>query len=826
MSLKIKGKNLQILPLESIKDSNLRLVGHKSLNLSRLKRAGFQVPNGMVITSKSVHDLHLDQGKPLPEETQKILLDIFYALNASGKGVAIRSSGVGEDSADYSFAGEFVSVLNVNSPTEFLAALTSVAQSLHSKVAEEYSTHAHLHETGMAILVQEMIQGSFSGIAFSESLDSDHQGQVIIEAVQGLGDKLASGIAESDHAIVSKDNFSILEHINSKILTPNVLRSIAKIAVEIESFFGKPQDIEFTFFNNEFWILQSRPITASSTTRKMRNEFDSYTNPKEWWSSHNAQEVLPGIICPLSCSFMNKFVNKSVKYAYGNVWYPSDRFDLFGIFFQRSYINMTAMKIISERVLGADADEIIDQYLGQKHHNVKIENPDPFFKKNKIKFLNSPGFIYKTVFALDEVIDKTNKEVDQLQNYLSTVNWKNFSNEEVWAEVINISKIFEKAFANHLLSGAAIGMPIKYLENIIASLSKENCKNDVNTLLSGLKNIVSSQITLNIWDLSRIAKKEKLKLDNQFLPQDPKLPNEWRSAFSRFIENYGHRCENEWDTRAISWRQNPTPLIQMIHAYTLLEEKDSPYLALEKTAHNREELTKSLSDKMPYLKRKIFHYCLTLAQKSMARRELTKSYGVKSTRLLEYPLNEIGDRLASKGFIDTPEDIFFLTLKELKESLINPNSSHPLKANVIERKREFEANKYLELPENFQGYPIPFAPREPSKDKILKGYSINDKTVTGPARIIHNVNQGSQLQPGEIIVTPTMDIALTPLFPIASGVVVDIGGMLSHGCIIAREFGLPGIINVKEGTRKIKNGDLLTIDGKQGAVFISSDEKH
>lgn len=824
MSLKTKRLDLNSFHFDSIHENDLEQVGHKALNLARLKRAGFSVPDGAVISTNSTHLLVSHSVETLPEEFKKGLLELFNTFNINNAGVAVRSSAVVEDGTEHSFAGEFETVLNVHSSSEFLTAVYQVAQSAYSKIAQDYLCHAHIQDAKMAILIQTMVHGDISGIAFSESPNEEHRGQIILEAVQGLGDKLASGAVESDHAVVSKADFSLLEHLNSGLLSQENIKEIAQKAIEIQAFFGRPQDIEFTISKGKLWILQSRPITAM-TSKQKRKEFDSHTDPTDWWSSHNAQEVLPGVICPLSCSFLDKYVNKAVRYAYQQVWDKDDQFDLFGIFYQRSYINMTTMKIISERVLGTDADDLIDQYLGQKHHNVTIYNPDPFLKKVKIKYLHSLPFIYHTVFKIDSTIDNVNKQIDDFQNYLQTVQWDKLSNEELWVELVNVSKVFELGFANHLLSGAAVGTPIKYLENMITPYSKENAKTDVSTLLSGLNNIVSSELTLNIWDLSQIAKKHHIQIGQQFDPKDQTLPEEWKIAYSKFMEQYGHRCENEWDTRAVSWRQNPAPLLQMIQAYTTLSPEDSPYRMIENTAKKRELLTNSLAEKMGSIKRRLFYYNLDIAQRSMTRREKTKSYGVKSARLLEYPLQEITHRLIKSGFIENPEDLYFLTINEIKSAL-HSEHQYPYNLKVNERKKEFEANKYLELPENFQGYPTPLSPKPITSENFLKGYSINDKTVTGPARIILDAKQAHELKPGEIMVTQTMDIALTPLYSIASGIVVDIGGMLSHGCIIAREFGLPGIINVKEGTRKIKNGDLLTIEGKTGTVFISSDEKH
>jgi pyruvate,water dikinase len=184
----------------------------------------------------------------------------------------------------------------------------------------------------------------------------------------------------------------------------------------------------------------------------------------------------------------------------------------------------------------------------------------------------------------------------------------------------------------------------------------------------------------------------------------------------------------------------------------------------------------------------------------------------------DHIIEEFARRLVERGTIADADDVFFLTYREVLSSLANNDQSY--KTAVVRRRREMERNRHVELPERFRGRPTPLPPVIPEETERLEGTGVSAGSVTGRARVIRDPAVDGSLEPGEILVAPVTDAGWTPLFGLAAGVVVDIGSALSHGSTVAREYGLPAVVNVKTGTRVIRTGDLINVDGAAGRVTI------
>jgi pyruvate,water dikinase len=220
------------------------------------------------------------------------------------------------------------------------------------------------------------------------------------------------------------------------------------------------------------------------------------------------------------------------------------------------------------------------------------------------------------------------------------------------------------------------------------------------------------------------------------------------------------------------------------------------------------------------LRRPGFNLTLKNAQQWVALRERTKSIVVRGARLVDFLIPELGARLVASGYVERPEDLFFLTNEELDQG-IRGESEQDAKERVARRRKEYERDRSILLPERFYGHPVPIEPEEHlGKGPILKGTPVSPGSVTGRARVILDPSRDAPIQPGEILVAPVTDAGWTPLFALATGLVVDMGSALSHGSTVAREYGLPAVVNVRSGTRSIRTGDLLAVNGSKGTVTI------
>jgi pyruvate,water dikinase len=226
---------------------------------------------------------------------------------------------------------------------------------------------------------------------------------------------------------------------------------------------------------------------------------------------------------------------------------------------------------------------------------------------------------------------------------------------------------------------------------------------------------------------------------------------------------------------------------------------------------------------MGRIRRTAFRRLLADAQQWVTLRETTKSLVVRAARMSEFVLPEMQQRLVAKGVIEASGDIYFLTREEIAAALTT-GPAESLASRVARRKRELERSRYLTLPERFRGRPSPVQPALPDGGSgALHGTPVSPGIVTGRARVLQTPAACNSLQPGEILVAPVTDAGWTPLFALASGLVVDLGSALSHGSTVAREYGLPAVVNVRNATRVIHDGDLVTVNGTTGDVFVGDD---
>ena len=374
----------------------------------------------------------------------------------------------------------------------------------------------------------------------------------------------------------------------------------------------------------------------------------------------------------------------------------------------------------------------------------------------------------------------------------------------------------------HLQVTGIAGTTFESVSRMVQPILKDETEGLVPTLFSGMRGVESAQIGLDLWDLARIAKRESLEprlRQAGFDPYDTALPQSWRTRFAAFIDRHGHRGLNEMEATARTWARDPAPVIAIVRSYLDLAPDHAPPATLARQEAERLRLTADLKKRMNVAKRPAFAFALSQAQKWVALRERTKSIVVRAARIPDRFVPELQKRLLDRGIVAAPDDIYFLTNAELSAFL--QGSREDMRPVVTRRRREYERNRHVILPERFHGRPTPIAPdlsRHPGE--ILTGTPVSPGLVTGRARVILDPERDEPLQPGEVLVAPVTDAGWTPLFALASALVVDMGSALSHGSTVAREYGLPAVVNVRRGTTSIRTGDLVTVNGRDGTVAI------
>lgn len=559
------------------------------------------------------------------------------------------------------------------------------------------------------------------------------------------------------------------------------------------------------------------------------SEFDTPVSAETEWTAANIQEALPGLVTPMSWSLIAPLLNYGFArpaQRMGSYVRPRDPF--VAQFYSRAYLNATALRDGAKRIPGASPEAIDEQYLGRQR------DPDtppwkPSWSDLKAYIPVLPRMALLMLRSGDEIAS-TERQLAQLQEQDSWLDFAAMTPAELLAELDRGLLIGREVAGLHIgVSGGASAT--------FESLGKlaRDWLNDTNgvlqsTLVTGLATVESATPSRALWDLSRLAMdapevSAALAATDAGMALDALRRSEahgagrFVAAYDAFLSRFGHRSVLEGELSAPLWEEDPGTVFAMLRNLRDTGPEASPYLVLARQRDLREHATAASLDALPRPRRDVFERVLALAQGYVADRERTKSMLVKGTQRARKLVRELGRRFAADGLMDSPDDIFMLPLEEAK-ALVAAATAEDLRDRIARRRAELARNRAVALPEAFVGRPLPEIAPSIEPATVLRGIPVSPGIVSGIARVILDPRVDGGLAQGEILVAPVTDAGWTPLFLTAAAVVVDIGGPLSHGATVARELGLPAVVNVKQGTRLIRSGQRITVDGAAGTVTL------
>jgi pyruvate,water dikinase len=291
------------------------------------------------------------------------------------------------------------------------------------------------------------------------------------------------------------------------------------------------------------------------------------------------------------------------------------------------------------------------------------------------------------------------------------------------------------------------------------------------------------------------------------------------------LRAYGYRGIRELGLTTHVWSMRPEAVIGLLQSYTGREQAIDAEAELQGQVQRRQEATARVLSRLKVTKRRSFRGLLTAAQDGIAARELAKSQWARSTHAVRLLVREAGRRLVARDVLKELDDVFFLRLAELKDLMAGgeiPDIAQRIAGHRADHQRAHD----VEADERFSGRPVVRLKQDATpvqveaNGRVLRGIPVSPGRITAPARVVKELTDDIELQPGEVLVCPFTDAAWTPLFFNAAAVVMDLGGPLSHGSTVAREYGLPAVVNVKTGTRVIRDGQQITVDGTRGEVLL------
>ena len=835
-----------------IDEADLPRVGGKGLNLGKLTRAGFQVPPGFCVTT----DAYLLSVQGLLEQNAdsikalvlapELVTEIHTACEKlQTTTVAVRSSATAEDLAEASFAGQQDTFLNVT-PDELLDALKACWTSLWSERAITYRETQDITDEGlaMAVVVQEMCEADVSGVLFTVSPFSEKVS--IVEANWGLGESVVSGAITPDSFQVSRESGEVLEKTiatkqemisttgvsavsagqqDAPSLTDAQLKELTRLGYQVESHYGHPMDIEWALADDTFVLLQARHITtvskgkATSPLRRFPLVSESESAEKlrqreiqqlkacpdthgTVWCHHNLAEVLPAPL-PMTWSIMKKFMSGvgGLGTAYrGLGFYPSKRVDSEGILdlvCGRIYVNLNreaelhfegfpfahdfdALKQNPQQAMYAQAQTDIKRsnasfWLKLPLHIVRMSKAEMRLRQCRSDF---DRLLTEETFPAFQAEVEAEREL----SYADLSDAELVEKFQRW-RAKTLDDFAPKALTATLLAGFSL----QRLETALQKCADETTsKSIVSRLISGL----SGNLT--------VETNEKLQ---QVATGDLKLTD--------FLKDYGHRAVDEFELAQPRWREDTAYLEQILSS--LAAESGAQRNNLTADRYSAEtELTELVKDKTGL--RKHIESELDFTRRYMPFRETAKFYLMLGYEQIRRTLLELDRRYQLDG------GIFYLEPNELQH-LINGETFGDV---IAKRKMERELMMRIEVPDVLFSDTLEqigaITPSDTSN--IYKGVGVSAGIATGKARVLLTPADAHPSDRDYILVCPSTDPAWTPLFLHAAGLVMERGGILSHGAVVAREYGVPAVANIPNATRHITDGQMLQVDGNAGTVSI------
>lgn len=845
------------VPLAAARD--VARYGSKAVNLARLMRSGAPVPDGVVLGNGAI------DGDSVDAEDLWVRIGFSTAI--------VRSSAVGEDSSDASFAGQLDSIANVTTPAGLGDAIARVWASQRSARVLAYQAARGISLAGMGIIIQRQVQASLSGVLFTVS--PADPAEMLLEYCDGMGEALVSGAVNPGRVSIRRPANGSLPRAGlcawTKVASPDdpapaeafllndvQITTLTRLALEIERTFGAPQDMEWTIDGDgKLWIVQSRPITP-------RLKVERPEGARVRWSNANVNENFPQPISPLLYSvarlgYYHYFRNLGLAFGVSRdrlaLMEPALR-QIIGVHGARMYYNLTSIHSVLRSVPFGDVlAGSFNQFVGAEDTAAARVGSAYRLKQAAELLVIAAKTTWQYLF-LTRRVERFEATVD---GYAASTHPDRLGDKplsELLADFRGFMDIRCSRWNDAALADAGAMVCYGLLQRLLARAFPGRDQQALhNSLLKALPNLVSGIPALKLWDLSRMARADhdlQALFDRgsaaDILVEVRTSPRfrAFHIALERFLEDWGFRCSAELMLTVPSFQEDAAPLIDLLKAYVSVDgESPADILARqerERIAETRATLEalrrRPVSALLPFVRQSVVvGTVLGWTQRSIQLRERARlKQALLYSRLRRVTLT-MGDRLVAAGRIVARDDIFFLTAEEL-ELLASGGAMFPHHVTSLialrrEAHRTLGASTPADSMELGVGEYLPLhGPENPTQDRSrgvahdngaaqLCGVGACGGSTTARAAILVDVTESHRLSAGDVLVTKQTDPGWGPIFPLISGLVIERGGMLSHGAIIAREFGIPSVVGVKDATRLIAHGSSITVDGDRGIVHLA-----
>jgi pyruvate,water dikinase len=761
---------------------------------------------------------------------------------------AVRSSATNEDGVHASFAGVYKTRLGI--PLEEIG---SAVKDLWLSIWDERVLNYHVTSglsgapPAMAVVIQPLLEAQAAGVAYSVHPLTGRATQVMVNAVAGLAAALVDGRATPDQYVVEIAENSEPIRISERTivgqtqalrvtsqglrdvplsddatrraaLSDDQLLALARTAKQIEKAFGHPVDLEWLYDARGLWLLQARPISGLTRPRQL-------TNDDCEWSRTNFKETMPELPSPLGLSFLELFMERHIVSPYRRLGCKiPDGVSSVRTFQGRPYINMTLFHSLVAQLRG-DPFLLVEQMGGERVTRVPEAHPLGWFAFARAGVVMMAELRKVVRYGPAWFADMKAMVAEHRADRLRTV-----PGDHIAPRLDAITQWLDE---HELTFGIAGGVSqcLQALGGLLPRWLGEDWRALLNGALQGQAAVISAQQIVRLAELADMVRGDPRAAS--WFSAEGWAPTEFRSklegtdvlcAFDRYLEDYGHRGVGESDVMSPRFADRPELLLAILRTQILAPTSTTPADILQRQTMIRERALAEIRARFGWRFHRwaIFSWWYRRLCRFFALREANRHHLMYYSAAARSLLLRLGEWLVEQGQLSSREDIFYFRIEERADLLAGGSSDW--KGVIQARRAERDRNAETSVPDTIRDWNEVVcgtaAPSVVAQDGILHGIPISAGRVVGPVRFVQSMEDWSRVCRGDILVVSVIDPGMAPLFGVVAGLVAEMGGTLSHGAIIAREYGLPAVANVPGITTRLKEGDRISLDAERGTIIV------
>ncbi|NRQ36961.1 pyruvate, water dikinase [Nonomuraea sp. NN258] len=809
---------MNLIRLSEIDSTMIETVGGKAAGLGEMIRAGERVPDGFCLTV----DAYAEREVP-----ERELIDAYRRLG--GGRVAVRSSATAEDLPEASFAGQQDTYLNVDGAGPLVDAVRRCWDSLHTERAVAYRAAAGIGEAAMAVVIQKMIDPVAAGVLFTANPITGCRTETVVDAAPGLGTAIVEGTVVPDHYVLGRQ----IPDAPAGCLNSARLEELRAAGRRLQEHFGSPQDVEWAIdADGTLWLLQSRPITTLFPAPPDTGDTRLYLE-----FGHIQGMLRP--TTPMGVSMLKTGAGVWFKAAGARID-PRDPLPRLVPIGGRLYFDLTdflrnkrlrrrlgaSLEVYGPRVQGA-VERMLDDPRFAPRPGLPFRLGSAVRMTARLALPAIAGIAW-SLARPDAARAKAYRAVERIRR-------ETVPPPEPVTSAERLRWVIEDSH-RAVMSADMMGLVWPLVAGMLAGVVPSGLLNGVasdeelDVVLGGMPYNVTTEMDLALW---RIAVRAREHGDLFRATPPDELATMYRAGelpdigMTAFLDRYGMRAAAEIDVGMPRWADDPSPLFATIANYLRVDDPEqAPDRRFEQAAAKAERMIGTLSRRARRarpVRGRLATFLMRRSRKLTGLREIGKYAWLPAIAAARGQLLLIGADLAGRGLLERGDDVMFLDLSEVRAAVhdgADQRETATTRRAAYERELRRPTVPGALLSDGTDVEAL--APPEPAEEGTLVGMAGAAGRATGRARVIRDPS-GAHIEPGEILVAPTTDPGWTPLFLTTAGLVTETGSPVAHGPTVAREYGIPAVICVRNATREIRTGQLITIDGAAGTVRLEDE---